>query len=303
MCNKISVFTPTYNRAFILESLYKSLVNQKYSDFNWIIVDDGSTDNTQHLVDKWINEKRVKIIYKKQNNQGKHVAINRGVNLCDSELFFIVDSDDFISEDSLEKIVTFWDGNKNGDLISGIIALKKYYKKNKIVGTELPKGLLTATLTELYEKYNVTGDKVVIYRTDILKKFPFPTFKGELFLLESIVFKKIDCVYKMLLLNEPIYFCEYLEDGLSQDFRKLYRENPRGFLESFNMNLEESNILKNKIKSAAHLINLSLYLKDFKYVKKFSSKWFMIPAFPLALYLYIKIFIFKVSDVKSFNRQ
>lgn len=301
MSAKITIFTPTYNRAYILGTLYESLKRQTSMDFKWIIVNDGSTDNTDQLVNTWLSENNFQIIYYKQNNSGKHIAINSGVNLCDTELFFCVDSDDYLTDDAIEKVLTLWrDKGENKGHISGIVALRKYHN-NSIIGTPFPKYLETSTLGDLYKKHSVTGDKVVIYKTEVLKKFPFPQFAGEKFLVESLIYDRIDREYNMLLLNNAIYYCEYLPDGLSQDFRELYRKNPRGFLEYFNQSFVLSNALIEKGKCAAHYFALSLYLKNYNNFVKTQFLLYFLPIFPASLYLFLKIFILKKSDVKAFK--
>ena len=104
----ITVFTPTYNRAYIIKNLFNSLKNQTFQNFEWIIVDDGSTDNTEEVVKEWLNESLFfKIKYHKQKNGGKHTAINKGLELASGDVFFIIDSDDYITNDALFKINSF----------------------------------------------------------------------------------------------------------------------------------------------------------------------------------------------------
>lgn len=297
----ITIFTPTHNRAYILETLYDSLTRQTKKDFEWVIVDDGSVDGTEKMVKSWMNEKKVLIVYKKQKNQGKHVAINEGVKLARGELFFIVDSDDYLTDDAIEKISYHWrkygHGKKN---VSGILSYRKFHS-GKIVGKCLPENVRYCTLRESQRKYGATGDKVVIYRTNILKKYPFPQFENERFLGESYVFNQIDDNYTMTVMHDAIYWFAYQKDGLSQNFRELYRNNPNGFYLLFEQDFKYQNNILGRIKCGAHLDSLSLRLKKIPF--KNPGKGYRIMAFPLGVYLYIRIFILKLSDVKPYTEE
>lgn len=295
----ITIFTPSYNRAYILPMLYQSLVNQIDPNFEWVIVDDGSSDNTEELVSSWIEENKIHIYYKKQPNQGKHIAINTGVQMAKGELFFIVDSDDNLTPNAVQTVRSFWQKRKIINGISGIISYRQF-PDGKLVGTNLPSSVDKCKLRECESKYNSVGDKVVIYRTDVLKQYPYPKFWGEKFLGESIVFNQIDDNYDMLVMNARVYNFDYQKDGLSQDFRKLYRNNPNGFLLQFEQTLKYSNSFKTRLKTTAHMACLSWHLNKMgKYFTQGNLLLRML-AFPIGLALNFKIFVLKVSDVKPF---
>lgn len=296
----LTIFTPAYNRAYILPNLYNSLLAQTDFSFEWVIVDDGSSDNTEELISSWIKENKIHIIYEKQSNQGKHIAINTGLTLAQGELFFIVDSDDDLTVDAVEKVRCFWSANKPGQDISGILSYRQFHD-GRLVGTSLPIGVSRCKLRETGRKYGSTGDKVVIYRTDVMRKYPFPKFEGERFLGESVMYNQIDDEYDMLVMNARIYNFDYQEDGLSQDFRKLYRNNPNGFLLQFEQGDKYTIGLKTKLKNAAHIACLCWHLN--KLWRYFWNKNILlrILAFPIGLLLNYKIFILKVSDVKPFE--
>lgn len=297
----LTIFTPTYNRGYILSQLYNSLKNQNNFNFEWVIVDDGSVDNTAELVKSWTKENYINIVYVKQENQGKHIAINSGVMIAKGELFFIVDSDDYLTNDAVDKVFEFWNKDRvNNDNISGIIAYRKFHDES-VVGTRLPLSVEKCKLWDCVKKYNSVGDKVVIYKTEIFKKYKFPKFDGERFMLESYVYNQIDCKYDMLVLHDSIYYFKYQNDGLSQNFRKLYRNNPRGFLLCFEQALElttaNQSLLKN-FKTMAHIVCLRLKLKlKCKMIIRNVNFFSVI----LGMILYIRIFIFKASDVKPFS--
>lgn len=297
---KLTIFTPTYNRSYILPKLYESLVAQTSSEFEWVIVDDGSNDDTEALVLQWVKTGAIDIRYYRQPNQGKHIAINTGVKYARGEMFFIVDSDDTLKPNAVEVINNFWNESEHDDTISGIISYREFFN-GKLVGVSLPSEVKRCKLRETVVKYKSIGDKVVIYRTDILRNYPYPKFGEERFLGESYVFNQIDDKYDMLVLNERIYRFGYQTDGLSQDFRKLYRNNPIGMRASMIQSLKYSHNLKAKLKTLAHIGCLSIRLNKLKEYFVSASIPLSICAFPLAIALYIKIFTLKASDVKPFE--
>lgn len=235
----ITVFTPTYNRGYILSKVYESLKKQDCKDFEWIVVDDGSVDNTEQLFEIWQKEKAgFSIIYKKICNGGKHRAINLAVQMAKGDAFFIVDSDDYISDDAIsfikEKFVYIAD-NEDFAAISG---LKCSYLDGNVVGGEVSfSDYVDATNLER-EKYHLLGDKAEIYKTKILKKYPFPEFEGENFLAESAVWNLIALDgYKIRWFNKKIYFCEYLKDGLTQNLFDILQKNSKGW--AYNLRIEK----------------------------------------------------------------
>lgn len=295
----LTIFTPAYNRAYILTNLYNSLLAQTDKHFEWVVVDDGSNDNTEELVKSWIAENNIEITYKKQPNQGKHIAINTGVELAKGELFFIVDSDDDLTPNAVEMVRGYWLANRPGEEISGIISYRQFHD-GRLVGTRLPNYVQKCKLREVGRKYGSSGDKVVIYRTDILKKYPFPKFEGEQFLGESYIYNLIDDEFDMLVMNNCIYNFDYQEDGLSQDFRRLYRNNPKGFLLLFEQGLKYNAGFKGNLKTMAHIACLCKHLHKKKHYFRNDNLLLRLMAYPFGMYLYYKIFVLKVSDVKPF---
>ena len=157
LLKKLTVFTPTYNRAFCLPNCYESLKRQNNQGFIWLIVDDGSTDETEQMVSDWIKESSVEIIYIKQENQGMHGAHNTAYDVIETELNVCIDSDDYMPDDAVEKILSCWE-KYGSDEVSGIIGLDSY-TDGTIIGTHLPEELNKSTLFHLYRKHNVTGIK------------------------------------------------------------------------------------------------------------------------------------------------
>jgi glycosyltransferase involved in cell wall biosynthesis len=220
----ITVFTPTYNRLILLERLYESLCKQTYTDFEWVIVDDGSTDGTDNKVEKWIAENKLTINYFKQINGGKHRAINKGVTLSKGKLFFIVDSDDFLMPESLTVIINKYIFAKNRYKVSGV-AGRRQYDNGKIVGNNNFSELVTNSLDIRY-KHNVTGDLVEVYELEKLKEFPFPEIENEKFCPEALIWNRLAVKNNLFFFNQGIYITEYLEGGLTANIVKIRKLSP-----------------------------------------------------------------------------
>ena len=222
---KITVFTPTYNRAHLLDKLYTSLVIQTNRDFEWLIVDDGSIDQTGELVETFKEQADFEIRYFYQQNGGKHRAINHGLDLARGELFFIVDSDDSLTDDAIEKIFNNYSGIAFDNSFAGI-AFNKGFSKKRIVG-ETFEGTYIDCDNLHRGKHNILGDKAEVYRTDILKSIKFPVVDGENFMSEVVLWNEVARRgYKLRWFNDIIYFCDYLEDGLTKNSEKILFNNP-----------------------------------------------------------------------------
>ena len=224
----ITVCTPTYNRAHLLNKLYTSLKKQNYNSFQWIIVDDGSTDDTEAIVNEFIKENNINIRYIKKKNGGKHTALNIGIDNAEGELFWIVDSDDYIIDDALKYIWNKWCELKDKKDFAGLSALKGYENK-KVIGTTVNEEYIDADVLTYRYKYRVLGDKSEVYRTDILKKYKFPEYREEKFLTEAVVWNRIaNDGYKIRWFNKVIYICEYLEGGLTNTSDKNIMDSWQG---------------------------------------------------------------------------
>lgn len=221
MKDNITVFTPCYNRSTQLKRLYKSLLIQKCTNFEWLIVDDGSTDNSKEVIEEFILENKIKISYYYKNNGGKHSAINFGVQKATGGLFFIIDSDDFLKENAIELKFAAWQKIKYNDKISGIIGLSQFENGN-LVGDSFLKENWEIPFVDYYLKYNLKGDKSVAFKTEILKEYPFPEQKGIRLVFEAVVWHEMDKKYNVLCLNEVIQVVEYLEGGLSNSYYQLW---------------------------------------------------------------------------------
>lgn len=285
---KLTIFTPTYNRAYCLQQCYKSLVRQSCKDFIWLIIDDGSTDNTRELVSNWIKENSIQIKYKWQQNQGMHGAHNTAYDLIDTELNVCIDSDDYMPDDAVEKILLFWRKYGN-DQVSGIIGLDSD-QDHKVIGTKLPVDLKCSALFDLYDKHGVTGDKKLIYRTELTKKYPYPRFEHEKYVGLAYKYYQIDKDYQMLLLNEILCCVEYLPDGSSHNMLYQYRRNPRGF-SFYRKELMKLPFVSNlfKFRQAIHYVSSSFLSRNWSFIKETPSKGLTILALPFGIMLYLYI--------------
>ncbi|MEH7096686.1 glycosyltransferase family 2 protein [Neobacillus vireti] len=295
----LTVFTPTFNRAYTLHLCYESLKRQTCKDFEWLIIDDGSTDNTMELVDSWIAEGGVKINYVYQQNQGMHGAHNKAYELIKTELNVCIDSDDFMPDDGVEKIISFWKENGSKHF-AGIIGLDA--KKNgQIIGTPLPSGINAEKLSNLHGKYKVKGDKKLVYRTELTKKVPpYPTFAGEKYCPLSYKYILIDQECPLLLLNEVLCHVEYLDDGSSLNIINQYKKNPLGFSFFRKTAMKFAPTLKSKFRECIHYVSSNIMIKNIKFIIESPCKLMTIIAIPFgaALYFYIKK-TSKVTVLKS----
>lgn len=245
---EITVFTPTFNRAYTLGKLYNSLKNQTCKDFEWLVIDDGSSDNTKELFSEWTKGKGdFPIRYYYKNNGGKHRAINYGLERANGRLFFIVDSDDYVIEDAIETILNEEKKiEKNKYNLAGL-GFNKGRDEHTIVGDTFSGESLIASSIDR-RKYNIKGDKAEVFYTQILKKYKFPEFPGENFITESVVWFKIaDDGYKIKWINKIIYICEYLDNGLTKNSINLALNNYMGYTYSIRQSLKYDLSIKEKM--------------------------------------------------------
>ena len=241
----ITVFTPAYNRAHLLPRLFESLCKQTYKDFEWVIVDDGSTDGTKqlfHLNDNlnenvnWAaKEKKVPVSvnvnvdfpirYFYQENGGKHRAINRGVKEAKGELFLILDSDDTLPPNSLELINHYFQQIKDDASFGGVCGYMAHHD-GTIIGRGNDDKVLDANSIEMRYRYNIQGDMLEVFRTEVLREIPFPEIPGEKFVSEALTWNRIACKYKLRVFHEVVYYRDYLDGGLTDKIIKIRMTSP-----------------------------------------------------------------------------
>ena len=286
---KFTIFTPTFNRKELLGKLYSSLQNQTYRDFEWLIVDDGSNDGTEERVKEFINEKKLDIKYFYTENGGKQRAYNFGVEKAEGELFICLDSDDEYVETGLETILKYWEKYENNNEIAGMGYLSTY-PDGKVIGREFPEKEMISTQFDIYNKYGVKGDKGLMFRTEILKKYPFPVFEGEKFTTEAVVYNRICQKYKMLYVNEKIEIKEYQKDGLTAKYNNLLLRNPKGQALYHNeINLQQLSFKQKILNNAVYYKFCKVAGYGFlKIYKECYNKIGLIISLPVGMYMYWK---------------
>lgn len=293
----ITVFTPAYNRAHLLPRLYESLMAQTFQDFEWIIVDDGSTDNTEEIVKEWLQpEGGVNILhpldgikgcirYIKQPNGGKHRAINRGVQEAKGELFFIVDSDDRLPSNSLLRIAYYYEQIKNNLQFAGVCGLKCYFDGRQTGGNQ-PFDMTDCSMMDIRLKHHIVGDMAEVFRTQVLREFPFPEYDGECFCPEDLVWNRISQKYIMRFFYENIYECEYQPDGLTARIVRIRMDNPQASVTHYHeLNTYDISFMQ-KLKSAVNYWRFRFCMPKNRTYPTLS--WFWNIVFPLGWLMHIK---------------
>lgn len=224
----ITILTPTYNRASLLPRLFDSLLRQTNKDFEWIVVDDGSTDDTRevaaNLKEKCGGAFPMGYVYKA--NGGKHMAINIGAERARGELLFIADSDDLLTDDALETVANSWHDISDDKSFAGIAGLDITMDTREVIGSGLPQEHIDCNAIDIRYRHHVTGDMKEVFRTEVLREFPFPEFAGERFCPEQLVWFRMARRYRLRYINKPIYIADYQPDGITAGITTARMRNP-----------------------------------------------------------------------------
>lgn len=224
----ITILTPTYNRASLLPRLFDSLLRQTNKDFEWIVVDDGSTDDTREVVAN-LKEKcggAFPMGYVYKANGGKHMAINIGAERARGELLFIADSDDLLTDDALETVANSWHDISDDKSFAGIAGLDITMDTREVIGSGLPQEHIDCNAIDIRYRHHVTGDMKEVFRTEVLREFPFPEFAGERFCPEQLVWFRMARRYRLRYINKPIYIADYQPDGITAGITRARMRNP-----------------------------------------------------------------------------
>jgi len=257
-----SVFTPTYNRAHTLNGVYESLCNQSFTNFEWIIIDDGSVDKTGLLVKGWQEQGKMNIRYFKQKNQGKHVAHNFAVDMAKGELFLVFDSDDRCTPEALETFKRYWDDiplEKKGEY-STISALCMN-QKGEVLGGEYPENINDIHSVKQQIALRSNGDKWGVNTTKSMREYKFPVFPSERFIPEGIVWNGLSKKYSTRFINKPLKIVEYLEDGLTGSSTLIRAKSPKGTTLAYQEQLGLPIGIINKLRAAINFVRFSLHGK------------------------------------------
>lgn len=276
----LTVFTPTYNRGYILHKLYESLCAQTCRDFEWVIVDDGSDDNTGDLVRAWQAEGRIDIRYHRQPNGGKHRAINRGVAMARGTLFFIVDSDDHLKPDAAAWILKSAGEIKDDSGFAGIAGLRIRPDGSKIGGGN-DFGTIDADAMQIRYVHNIKGDLAEVFKSETIRKYPFPDIAGEKFCSEGLIWNRMALEgLKLRYHYKGIYVCEYLDGGLTDSRNRCRYDSPGYSMLLYSEAIKNTCIdVKTKIKYALLFWRFSKNSK-----KRFLQKAAMLPVWAILLW-------------------
>lgn len=282
----LTVFTPIYNRGDFLNAIYKSLKEQTVKDFEWLIVDDGSSDNCENVLSDIVSNHNdsFRIRFYKKPNGGKHTAINLGVREAEGELFLILDSDDSLPPNSILTIIHEYKDISKDDSICGVSGLMAHHDKS-LIGSGYPLNGMVASSLDLRYKYNVTGDLIEVFKTKVLREYPFPEIQGERFCPEALVWNRIAQKYKLKCFNEVVYYRDYLDGGLTDNIVKVRMKSPLASV-IFYSELNQLNIpLKQKIKSAINYWRFRFCLNGEKTLPRIKSQWFWVV--PIAFFMHV----------------
>ena len=264
---KISILTPTYNRAKLLDKLYTSIIvnnNNCHSKIEWLIMDDGSTDNTKRIVEEYIKEKIIDIQYFRQENSGKMAAINALVREATGDLILECDSDDYLTTDAINTIEESLKKCKDIGNTYAMVFLK-YDQNGNNMGNEFPTNNYESSMFDLYFKDGITGEKALVYNASIRKKYKYELENNEKFVTEARLHHEMDLTYNVKCFNKKIMICEYKEDGYSTNINKVFKENPYGyynyFKEIFNQDMHGVTF-KKRIYAYKHYILFSVLTKQ-----------------------------------------
>lgn len=282
---KYTIFTPTYNRASLLPKLYDSIVAQKTRNFEWLIIDDGSTDNTEVVVQSFIEEAKVNIRYIKQHNGGKHRAFNRAIEEANSEWFVCIDSDDPLVQGAIinmDKAIAMIEGR---DDVAGVVGVC-VTPTDKRIGY-VPGDYLYSNTIECRDKYHLQCEPEV-YKLSLLKQYRFPEFEGEKFITEAIVFDRLTEFHPLLYTNFPMQVKEYLAGGLTDNQLKIRVNSPNGTLAYYKQRYQMTKIWKYKIKALINYSRFYIHAKKNKSVLKEPLYKKSLWIFPIGYLMYLK---------------
>lgn len=287
----LTVFTPAYNRAHTIGRTYESLLRQSCKDFIWLIVDDGSTDETAALVREW--QKRdngFEIRYAYKENGGMHTAHNTAYELIDTELNTCIDSDDALADDAVRKILEKWTTVREKDY-AGIIGLDADFN-GKVIGKGFPDGMTETTVIGYYNAGG-SGDKKLVYRSDVIKRYPpYPVFEGEKYYSLSYKYRLIDEDYKLAVLDDILCNVDYQPDGSSNSMLRQYARNPKGFADWRKFSMQFPMSKKRLFIVCTHYVSSSILAKNRAFLRESPLKAMtiaaLLPGLLLSCYIRLK---------------
>ena len=284
---RLTVFTPTYNRAELLTRCYESMKRQTCKEFIWMIVDDGSVDNTGELATEWIRETRdFEIVYYRKENGGLHTAYNEAIAHTETELCVCIDSDDFMPDDAVERILNFW-AARGSDRVAGIVG-QDFDLDGNLIGDPLPEQDTVNLIDLLVGRYNIhNGDRTNVVRTELYKKYaPMKVFPGEKNFNPHYLHLQISREYDFLVLNENLRFVDYQPGGMSNSMWRQYYNSPRSFAETRKLYLSFPDTgFKFRFRQCIHYVSSSVLAKNKYFLKESPAKGLTVLAIPFGITL------------------
>lgn len=279
-----TVFTPTYNRRGLLPRVFESLEKQTCQDFEWLIVDDGSTDDTRSWVEGIRSKATFPVRYEYQANAGKHGAHNTAIRLAAGYALYVADSDDWLAPDALECLKSEWERLPERESFVGVFGLFAY-PDGQIVGDRFPQDHLVSNAIELRYNLKVNGDKVGFNRTDVLREFPFPDGMKKTYVCESLIWNRISQKYRSLFINRVIGIKEYQPGGITDNSAlNDYRNPEAGFLHARELLDGGTRIpFVAKIKTMTRMLKCAFFARRNPFVtRRWSQRLMMLGLIPLA---------------------
>lgn len=293
MIKALTVFTPTYNREQTLPRTFESLtrqVGEVFDQMEWLVVDDGSTDGTEKMVRGWMEAPLpFELRYIKQANGGKHTAFNRAVKEAKGAYFFTVDSDDWLPKDAISTVLGLLPELSKQPALAGIIALKSF-GSGELIGRAFPENYPDSSAYELAVAGH-GGERTLIFKTEVLRQYPFPVIEGEKFIGECVVYDRIDRQYKYRVCNKPLTVCEYQPDGLTSRLFATMMRNATGYKIYYAQRIDMARSLKERWRYAVHYVAFSLLKKEHSYNYRGRHRWLLGVAWPFGAmgFLYYKL--------------
>jgi len=282
-----TIFIPTYNRADLLPRAFRSIERQGFKDFEVLIVDDGSTDNTREVVYQWKSRVGFPVRYFRQENLGKPAAYNSALEKLRGFFTVVLDSDDILAPGALEILKNYWDDIPDDQKphFAGVEGLCSYLDDTRISGKRFPEDVMDRNFLEMQYRYGIWGDKKGAARTEILRQYPFPIFPNEKDMRESVIWNRMAHLYKFRYINQVIQKIEQLPDGLTANAFRRRIGSPRGFRLAFLEMLNEHAMYcspSQQLAYARRYVRCSLhcgcgYIRQWSDVKK---RWYWLLAVP-----------------------
>lgn len=302
----LTVFTPSYNRVDLLPQGYEALCRQTNHDVCWLIIDDGSKDKTKELVRSWMSAESIKnveggfegfsinapwlhIRYCYKENGGLHTGYNKAIELVETELCVCIDSDDYMPDDAIEKILKLWK-EKGSDNVAGIMGLD-FFHDGVPIGGYFPNGIETLHIIDMVPKYHHHGDVKVVHRTKLLKEVaPMPTFEGEKNFNPIYLFHKVDMKLPLLLLNDNLCFVEYQPNGMTFNIYNQYMNSPKSFSELRRLLMSRKDVSFGfKFRNAIHYVSSQIIIGNRHWLSESPEKLITVLAAPLGMILHFYI--------------